>query len=465
MLTPVRRFLGRLGVDRAIGTTVITRVGQAGSSLILMLLVASRLSGVKQGYYVTFNSVVALQVFFELGLTFVLLQFSSHEVARLIQQTDGTYQGDYNSKARLSSLLHFGTKWYAFAALLLLVVVLPTGYWFFLTSYNKGRTEGWQIPWTILVFATAGTLLTNAVIAIFEGCGHVAQVASLRLRETLVGTLAAAFILISGAGLYAVASLVVCDFLVEALWLYRRRSTILDLWKAYDRTVLVDWKVEVWPFQWKIAVSWLSGYFIFQIFNPILFRMVNPVEAGRMGLTTLACSGLTALAMAWITTKAPKMGSLIALRKREELDSMFFRAAKSAIGVALVMAIGFWSLVVFAQAQGVSLALRFLGPLALGLMLISSTVNCITFAQAQYLRAHKVEPFLLQSVVAALSNVGLALLLVGQYGATGVAAGYAFTTIVVGVGGGTYIFTRSRKQWAAKIADSRPDSGPDGYFS
>ncbi len=45
----------------------------------------------------------------------------------------------------------------------------------------------------------------------------------------------------------------------------------------------ISWRREVWPFQWKIAVSWLCDYFIFQLFTPVLFAFRGPVEAGQDG--------------------------------------------------------------------------------------------------------------------------------------------------------------------------------------
>jgi len=444
----IRALLHRLGIDRAVGTTVGTRIGQAASTLVLMALVAGKLSPVQQGYYVTFNSVAAAQVFFELGLTYVLLQFASHEVSRLIAGADGRFEGESAAKARLASLLRFGVRWYLSAASLLWLLVLPGGYWFFLSASHGPVAEGWQIPWFVLVIATGATLLTNSIIAIFEGCGQVAEVASLRLRETLLGAVVAATILMSGGGLYAVPALVVVDALCEAFWLWRRRVSALDLWRSYDAHSVVSWRTEVWPFQWKIAVSWLSGYFIYQIFNPILFSQRGAVEAGQMGITVTACTGIMWLSMAWITTKAPRMGSLVALGERQELDSLFFSAAKRAIALTVVLGFGFWALVAFAQSRHVGIAMRFTDPVTLGLMLLSATFNCVWFAEATYLRAHKVEPFLGLSVAAAIANLVGALVLARPYGAEGVALSFALVTLVIGVGGGTYVFNRKRAEWS-----------------
>jgi len=59
-----------MGVDRAIFFTVLTRGWNASAGLVTIFLVSHFLSPVLQGYYYTFYSLIALQVFAELGLTY-----------------------------------------------------------------------------------------------------------------------------------------------------------------------------------------------------------------------------------------------------------------------------------------------------------------------------------------------------------------------------------------------------------
>jgi O-antigen/teichoic acid export membrane protein len=433
------------------------RMSQALSSLLLMVLVARQLTKQEQGYYYTFSSVVALQVFFELGLTFVLMQFSSHEMARLERMPGGVFKGDSEPLARLASLLRFGVRWYSVASLLLLVCVLPLGLLFFNRYSHASEAHLWVVPWILLVGATACTLLFNSVVAVFEGCGEVAEVASLRLKETLTGTGLGVILLLFGGKLFAVSALVCCDALMQAIWLSHRREAIKSLWAAYNPRVVVHAISEILPFQWRIAVSWLSGYLIFQVFNPILFATSGEVEAGKMGMTIAACSGLNSLGMSWISTKGPRMGTLISLGKRKELDQLFFHSVKIAILLGAGLAFLFWCVVTLLQRQGVELAERFLDPVGLGLMLVATLATCVSFSQASYLRAHKQEPFLMLSVVAGIVNLILACTLARLYGARGVAAGYAFTTVVIGVGWGSVIFAQKRKQWNDQHRESPTD--------
>ena len=89
------------------------------------------------------------------------------------------------------------------------------------------------------------------------------------------------------------------------------------------------------------------------------------------------------------------------------------------------------------------LAMRFLG--ALG--------NVVVFAEALYLRAHKQEKFMANSIAGALYIAPLAYGLSRwrnpHGGAWGIAVAYAVGTLFIGLGYGTYTFLRWRRVWHA----------------
>jgi len=78
-----------LGLDRAIAFTVLARGVQILGSTGTVLLILRFLSPVEQGYYHTLLSLVSLQVVFELGFSFVILQMTAHECAHLTLHADG----------------------------------------------------------------------------------------------------------------------------------------------------------------------------------------------------------------------------------------------------------------------------------------------------------------------------------------------------------------------------------------
>src|SRR5438067_12830954 len=76
-------LLSKIGFNRTIGYAVINKFIQAIANLLIIFFISQYMSKTEQGYYYTFNSMTALQIFFELGLSFVLLQFIAHEFAHM----------------------------------------------------------------------------------------------------------------------------------------------------------------------------------------------------------------------------------------------------------------------------------------------------------------------------------------------------------------------------------------------
>src|SRR3974390_892169 len=77
MLQRLTHDLGRrLGVDRAVAFTLVARAVQMLGSTGTVLLIVHFLSPIKQGYYYTLLSLVALQVIFEVGFAVVVLQMA-----------------------------------------------------------------------------------------------------------------------------------------------------------------------------------------------------------------------------------------------------------------------------------------------------------------------------------------------------------------------------------------------------
>ena len=79
--------------------------------------------------------------------------------------------------------------------------------------------------------------------------------------------------------------------------------------------------------------------------------------------------------------------------------------------------------------------------------------NIVVFAEALYLRAHKQEKFMINSLLGAVYIAPLTWFL-GRWsspygGAWGIAAAYAVGTLFIGLGYGTYTFLRWRRIWHA----------------
>jgi len=444
----IRGLLRSIGIDKAIAWTLVGRGFSVLAGPVTLLLVARFLSREEQGYYVTFASVLGLQIFFELGLSFVLLQFASHERARLQWDAGGRLTGDATAKARLASLIHLSVRWYGAVALLVIVCILPGGMAFFATHQAQDVLVVWKVPWTWLVFASAASLFLSPCFSILEGCGLVPQVAFVRVVGGMMGTLVLWLGLTIHVTLYAAAMSSTAIVLWQVAWLFvTKRTALTDLYASRRPDIVIGWRKEILPFQWKIAVSWLSGYFIFQLFNPVLFAYQGSVIAGQMGMSLTITGALSSMAMAWIATKSAPFGSLVAQRQYRDLDRVFFRSLWQSLALILLAGTAVWLCVYYLSLIHHPLAQRILEPLPFACLIGAAVVNHVVFGEAVYLRAHKQEPLLLLSVAGAFLTGGSTFLLGKYVGATAVAAAYCTLNIAFGLPIATWIFLKKRRQW------------------
>jgi hypothetical protein len=98
--------------------------------------------------------------------------------------------------------------------------------------------------------------------------------------------------------------------------------------------------------------------------------------------------------------------------------------------------------------------MRLLPPWAFALLLLTTIVNHILFSEALYLRAHKREPFLLNSIIIAILVGGATFPLAKFWGENAVVVGYFFLGGLVGLGAGTYVFVTKRREWHVGRSES-----------
>ncbi|MBP3774182.1 MAG: hypothetical protein ILA34_02390 [Bacteroidaceae bacterium] len=441
----------KLGIDKSIAYTSAGQIVSAGGGFLTALFILKCLSGEEQGYYYTFKSILAIQVFFELGMNTVITQYVAHDTAHL--GWAGTQlTGEYRFQSRLSSLLHFCAKWYAFFSFILLLTLIFGGAHFFHQYGNDGNHIDWKAPWFILCITTALNLMLTPIFSYLQGLGKVKEVAKYYFYKYtfyLISVLAA-FAL--GAKLYALSIGNIVYIIVSLYFLLATPlGKIIYFIFRTPVTERVSYFKEIFPFQWKIAVSWISGYFIFQLFNPVIFATDGAVAAGQMGMTLTVLTGIQALTYSWTSTKIPTYSAMIEKKQYGPLDRLFHYTVRQAVSVnALCLVVFFGFIFLFRHfnwhISGVDLASRFLPYFPMLLMMIPEFANQFITAWGTYLRCHKQEPFLIYSIVCGalccISTLGIGKL----FGLNGITLGYCAITLAL-MPWAYYIFKKKRELW------------------
>ncbi len=437
-----------MGLDRAIAYTVLARGWSSAAGLVTVALIAHNLSPAEQGYYYTFGSLVALQLIFELGFSVVILQLASHERALLTVEEHGHITGPERARQRLASVLKKAVKWYAVAAVLMGVLLIAAGWRFFVTNQDAAGVA-WRAPWIAVVLATVLTFQIDPVFSFLEGCGFVSTIARARLTQSVLGSGLSWAALTLHHGLFAPAMFIAGQALAGGYFLWTRRTLLRSLLRTRTADHAIDWQEEVWPFQWRIAISFASGYLIFQLFNPALMRFAGPVAAGQMGMSLSLSNAIGAVAIAWISTKSAPFGALIARHEYGTLDATFFRALRQTLVLCAGGALAVWAASYILSMRHQSFSVRLLPPLPFALLLATMCVNQCVSSMAIYLRAHKQEKFLLVSVLSGTCVAASTLTLGRWYGTLGMTGGYFALTVVIGLGLGWWTFSKYRRLWHA----------------
>jgi hypothetical protein len=400
------------GLDTHIGNTLLFRGWGVLAGGLSILLIPIFLSPTQQGFYYTFASVLALQVFFELGLNQVIIQLVSHEAAHLTISQDGEASGDEARIRRLHELVNVIKRWFTVAALLFFLLAGLTGYIFFILNGSGLPREHWVPVWMVLVLCTSVNLFLSPLLAFIEGTGQVGAVARFRLMQSIVGYALMWTLLVLGTGLWAAVAVPAVGAIATVLWL-RRRGAVLRQPVTSEMVGFapISWRRDVFPLQWRIATSWICGYVIFSLFTPIVFASHGSVEAGRLGMALVMFSAISTLGLSWINAKAPNLTMHISRSDSQALNRLFETAALRSIAATAIPSFIIVMLVALGEHYGIAAVNRVAPPSTLFWIACAATVNTGVYVAAVYMRAHREEPMMPVSVTSALLTFAVVTLL------------------------------------------------------
>jgi hypothetical protein len=437
-----------LGVDGAVAYTCLARMVNIVGSTGTVLLIVRFLTPIEQGYYYTLLSLVSLQMVFELGFSFVIQQLAAHECVHLEISANGVVRGDSVAHARLASALQLSVRWYTLAAVAMGLILAPMGMFFFAHHAANGTaTVAWQGPWYTAAIASAAGLWCLPFYSFLEGCGQVRQVASMRLRQAVAASVFAWAAMLLHHGLYAPALVIIGQIATGLHFVASRRRLLDSLLRHPTGQAAIRWSREVWPFQWRIAVSWMCSYFTGWIFIPILFAFRGAVEAGQIGMSMSITGYMTALALPWTSTKTTPFGRMIAAGEFQKLDRVFRRTLGQSIAVFGMIALCACGVAALLPVVAPRLAGRMVSPQLFAVLVLAAGANCVVQNLAVLLRSFKREPFLVQSIFVSTLTLLFVALAAPRWGNTGVTFSYLAASAGIGLPIALAIFMRARRSY------------------
>lgn len=410
---------------------LLARSSQTGVMLAAAALVAWRMPVVEQGFYWAFLSLGALVPIGEFGLTPVVLQTASHYAAR--GDTDGLHRFWRSARRFAGAVVPVASA-----------AVLGLGWILFASSAQPGTAPAWHWPWTLYVLLLAAAQLLSPALGYIEGAVSAADSWRFQARLEIASGAVLLAALALGAGLWSVTLYGLARFAAFAALTLARRAQFPPV--RGDGIGAGAWKHEILPYQWKLAVSAVTGFLIFRAFTPVVLAQMGPEAAARFGLTLAVMGSWLAITVAWPASQTARIGQLASRQDRRELRAAFrgmlggsslFAAAGALLILAALQAL---------EALGIPYGARSAGYAATALLLGAAVLQHVVLCASILLRSERRDPLLPYSVSGSLITVCALWYAAGAGGLVHVALAY-FLCSCLGFAMGMHAFRANIADW------------------
>ena len=158
--------------------------------------------------------------------------------------------------------------------------------------------------------------------------------------------------------------------------------------------------------------------------------------------------------MSWLNTKVPLYSKLIALKDYVQLDKIFNKTLKQMAFICFLLLVVFYFFIFILrltkfQIGSTIFADRFLDYQPMLLMMIPIFLQQFIGSWATYLRCHKREPFLINSIIAGILCMTSTLIFGNMYGLYGITIGYCTIQICM-FPWGYWLFYSNKTKWHGK---------------
>ena len=430
---------------------LMQRIWSVAAGPVTAALVLKYTTAIDQGYYYTFLSSASIVMFFELGFGNIIVQWIAHSWAG--ETASGAANGldvcDRSKEFRLIALI--AKYWYAGAGLLFFLIAVPLGVWWLRGGTNDA--SNWLAAWLLFGAGIGANLAIAGSVSIAEGLGKIGFVYRLRFLAGFFGSLCLWIALRSGAGCYSLCVQQIVQTCVIWWQIRPMRKRLGSLPGVGFADLYVFWRKRLLPLQWRSAIVVASSFFLYQSTTLIAFRMLGPVDAGKIGFAFSIGTMLSSLGLLLLSVNAVKLGILAAGGRWRELSRSFRRyvciglAVCAAAGVAVDLALIVGVRVHFIKAE------RLMGQSILWCIFGAALVSTATQSIITRVRCLKQEPFAPENFMVALLWPCLAFWSVAHFGMTGLGLAY-LAMVTFGLGIPVYVkYRRNERTWRGALKE------------
>lgn len=383
------------------------------SGPISMILIPLYLSSEEQGYWYLFGSIAALSTFADLGFSNIVLQFSAHEFATLMIDDNGFLFGEEYNIKKIGSFFRFVVYWLSTICSIAYPIIIGIGIYFLardnvLTIY--------LIPWLIYSLGSLINFFNNSILSFLEGMNQISKIQKSRLTVAFLNTTIVVIGLTMHLQVYTIAIAMLMSASFMFFTIFKTFGKIVKQMWSESKAFSYPWKKEILPLFKKYIISFASGYFLFQVYTPLMHLFHGAEYSGKVGITMSLVTAAFSFGNIFVYTITPQINILIEKKSWEALDRLF----KKRLIVSLITYVFIWiCFATFVHFFGTfafisKILKRFLSYEGISVLATCYFFQLLINSWAIYLRGHKYEPFWLTGIFAAIS-VFLFTLLAGKF--------------------------------------------------
>lgn len=368
------------------------------SGPLMLFLIPIFLTKIEQGYWYLFSSLAALSTLADLGFSNIILQFSAHEFAHLSISKENEMVEDEIYLRKLGSFFRFSLRWVGSICVITFPIIFLVGVWYLSRDTMLAEL---LLPWSIYTLGSSMHFFMSAILSFIEGMERIQETQGIRLKVAIINTIIVSILLVLGCDVFSLASGMFISSLSAFFLIPAKTRKILYKLMEFSKSYIYDWKKEIIPLFTRYALSFASGYFIFQIYTPLMHYFHGPELSGKVGFTLSIVNAIFGMSNIWIYTVTPRINIFVSLNKKAELDEIFMKRLILAV-LSYVSLVGF---LLFAIEKFEILGIlvdRMMPIIALIILLICYLFQLIINSLAVYLRAHKQEPYVVPSLISAI---------------------------------------------------------------
>lgn len=428
---------GMLSRDAAAVYGMIGRLWLILTGPLTIIVLAVYLTPYAQGYFFTFISLAAARTVAELGLGQAI-------IVKMAQWCPPTTNPADAVPPRAAGLIRFAAKWFAGAGVVI-GALLCLGGTVLLGAGDGLPTAEWLPPWIALSWLVGIDVALSGLLFPLEGAGHVRSVYFCRMVRSIVNSVVLWLLILFGLQLWSISIALACSLVWTTYFLFAKGKLVVAALRPGAAVAKINWLSEVFPAQWRLALSSLAEYVSFNTVIPLMYVMHGAVIAGQLGVTWQLAYAVHSTAGAIVATRFPEFSRLAGARSVRELDGLFLSTSLISMALCSLGALGFGVGVLLLEKSGLQIATRLLPFDQVVVLLIGMLFWHSNLTVVSYLRAHGGDPYLPASLIGATLLFAANLTLGQWFGPPGLLSGYAITGACFMVPFGLYLLQRKRQ--------------------